>query len=90
MKWRTHKNGNVSAPHRGKAPPCPDGYEPSPGNLFMCQPKIPECVFRQHNVTKKSCCGRYIQMFCVKLDKNIRRLSCVHCQKFTSPSTLED
>ena len=77
--FRRGGNGHIFVPHRGKPPPCPDGYEPIPGNSYTFRIKIPECEYRSIKLPTSNCCGQSPIPICEVIQKPVRRPTCAEC-----------
>jgi len=79
--WRQGPDGSLMAPHRGKAEPCPDGYQVDPGDPFICFPVLPACVHRLTERRDTRCCKGRIIVTCGLTKKLTLRMQCLTCQK---------
>jgi len=83
---RKTEDGRLFAPHRGKPPSCPDGYERDPHNTFLFVPILDSCQYREERVFKHGCCGSAFGLHCIKLDSRITSGTCKECQYGTTDS----
>ena len=73
------EDGTIMRPHRGKPPPCPEGYEPKKGDPFICFPILESCEWRETRVRKTRCCTRETP-WCQQLDAWSTRGICRECK----------
>jgi hypothetical protein len=82
-------NGLIIAPHRGKAPQPPEGYEATK-DPFIFKPILVECEHRSFVVTNTTCCGRSTRMKCDLSTQYINYATChEHCLKLKMLNTDE-
>jgi len=80
IKLRLLKNGDKFAPHRGKPPACPDGYERDAGDPFLFHPIIEPCNYRSEKSIPRKCCRTdKVVMWCKRDDVEITSLNCMKC-----------
>lgn len=78
VKWRKKSDGRLLAPHRGRPPVCPDGYEKDPKDKWICLPILPKCRYRQFIKSCQSCGGK-VDMHCRYFYRNVNWKICVDC-----------
>ena len=80
MRLRKSTDGSLFAPHRGKPPACPDGYERDPQDQYRFLPIVDPCEHRINLNEKSGCCGPISIMRCkAKGDKVILKSDCLAC-----------
>lgn len=78
MRLRKMPDGSLIAIHRGKAPPCPDGYFRDQKNPYRFLIKLEDCEQREIARDKSGCCGEVVRMMCK--GKMILRSDCLACK----------
>jgi hypothetical protein len=74
---RLRRQGDrLIAPHRGRPPVAPEGYEPDPGDPYVFLIKLPPCEYREERLYKMPCCDT-IKLWCTKVNLPIKRIHCV-------------
>jgi len=81
VDFRTTHEGSLIAPHRGRVPPAPDGYERDFGNPFLFHPRLSPCENRVQKIYESGCCGKYVRTYCTVLNCNVTRSMCKSCQE---------
>lgn len=80
MRLRKSTDGSLFAPHRGKPPACPDGYERDPVDQYRFLPELEPCEHRLVISEESSCCGKISVMRCAaKNNKVILKSDCLAC-----------
>lgn len=80
MRLRKSTDGSLFAPHRGKPPACPEGYERDPMDEYRFHPILGPCKYRVILSEKSGCCGPIRVMQCkAKNDKVILKSACLAC-----------
>lgn len=81
MRLRKSTDGSLFAPHRGKPPACPDGYEHDPMDPYRFLPRLAHCEHRTTIGEESGCCGQMSVMRCkAKNDKVILKSTCLACK----------
>ncbi len=63
IDWHKTSDGVLFAPLRGRAPACPRGFEPVPGDDFRFHPEI-RCQHREQRQLKLGCCNNCVAYYC--------------------------
>ena len=79
VNYRSLPNGSIYAPHRGKAPTCPDGYYRDKGDQYMFHIIIKDCEYRTMKFVGKKCCGSS-RMWCTRDDLVTNNKLCKECE----------
>jgi len=81
MRLRRSTDGSLFAPHRGKPPACPDGYEQDPMDPYRFVPILDDCEHRTIISEQSGCCGKIRIMKCAaKNNKVILKSDCLACE----------
>ena len=81
MRLKKINDTTLVAPHRGRPPVAPDGYEADPGDPFMFHIKLPVCVDREERIERRPCCTKIIS-WCKFANVPTTRFACVNrCPK---------
>jgi hypothetical protein len=80
---RVLPDGSIMAPHRGKPPACPDGFERDEGDPFIFWKCLPNCKYRERRLIKTGCCQSN-RIFCKlpKPEKQVNRKTCDTCLQY--------
>ena len=82
-------NGFIVAPHRGRPPIPPEGYESLQGDPFVFAPILHDCIHREFKDVHRKCCGGDSRrIYCNYKNEYINRLVCKECQART-PKQLD-
>jgi len=73
-------NGDMYAPHRGRPPPCPEGYYRDAGDPFIFHPVVDPCDYRGESTEPCNCGTPRIVMWCHARKERITMGNCKECQ----------
>jgi len=77
MHFRRINNETLIAPHRGRPPAAPDGYEADTGDPFVFFLKMADCPHRETRIQKRPCCDVKI-LWCTLQNLPVKRWGCVN------------
>ena len=86
IDWHTTSNGVLFAPARGKAPACPSGFEPIPGEVYSFHPVI-ICQHREVHKINRGCCKTCVAYYCHYYNCYVLQSKCRKCHERTVSDT---